>query len=178
MHTLFPFKSLYWCHFSCRQYSRKNASAYSWPWPLPNRPWVSVHVIRWSLVKSISRYSRIALLIWAFGHQAPPFFSCRILRIFTNYQLAFSYLIITYVLSCFNFCTLHFEDPRISSRNWMTPWSHHPGFFLLPCQEEECIFLKSSLLFYLYLSLSISVLTVCFRKSVQNVKININKLDK
>ena len=78
--TLSPIKFLYWCHFVSRQYSRKKASAYSWPWPFPNRPWVSVHAIRWFLVRSISRYSRIALLICAFGHQAPPFFSCRILQ--------------------------------------------------------------------------------------------------
>lgn len=63
-----------------RQYSKKNVSAYSWPWPLPNLPCVSVHVIRWFLVRSTSKYSLMSLLIWAFGHQAPPFFSCRILR--------------------------------------------------------------------------------------------------
>lgn len=78
--TLSPIKFLYWCHFVSRQYSRKKASAYSWPWPLPNRPWVSVHAIRWFFVRSISRYSLIALLICAFGHQAPPFFSCLILQ--------------------------------------------------------------------------------------------------
>lgn len=75
--TFSPLESLYTTHLlrDARQYSTRKASAYSWPWPLPNRPCVSVHVIRWSFCRSTSKYSLTSLLIWAFGHQAPPFFS-------------------------------------------------------------------------------------------------------
>lgn len=62
------------------QYSMRKYSANSCPCPLPNRPCVSVWVMIWSAGKSICRYSRTSLLICAFGHQAPPFFSCRILK--------------------------------------------------------------------------------------------------
>lgn len=63
-----------------RQYSTKKASAYSWPWPFPKRPCVSVHVTRCVFCRSTSKYSRTSLLICAFGHHAPPFFSCLILK--------------------------------------------------------------------------------------------------
>lgn len=82
VHTFCPRVSLYTIQ-SCRaslQYSTRNCSAYSWPWPLPKRPCVSVLVIKWGRIKSTSRYSRTSLLICAFGHHAPPFFSCRILQ--------------------------------------------------------------------------------------------------
>jgi len=82
IHTLLSFESLYSTHrpMDLLQYSTVNASVNSCPWPLPHRPWVSVHVTRWSSSRSISRYSLTSLLICAFGHHAPPFFSWRILK--------------------------------------------------------------------------------------------------
>lgn len=85
-HTLLSLESLYSTHrlMDFLQYSTVKASVYSWPWPLPHRPWVSVHVTKWSSSRSISKYSLTSLLICAFGHHAPPFFSWRILKTFTN----------------------------------------------------------------------------------------------
>lgn len=93
LRTLLSLESLYSTHrpMDFLQYSMVNASVNSCPWPLPHRPCVSVHVTKWSSSKSISRYSLTSLLIWAFGHHAPPFFSWRILKQTTGNVSCYNY---------------------------------------------------------------------------------------
>lgn len=58
-----------------RQYSTTYASVYSWPWPLPNLPWVRSAVITCICNKSICKYSLRPRETMCFGHQAPPLLS-------------------------------------------------------------------------------------------------------
>jgi len=73
---------------------------------------------------------------------------------FLSYSAKYSHIIMMVVHNYYtyfhvNLGTSHFGDRRISSHNWMTRWSLHPGFFLLPCRAEKCIFLKFWLPLYL-----------------------------
>lgn len=105
---------------------------YSWPWPLPKRPWVSVQVIMWFFVRSTSRYSFTPELIWAFGHQAPPSFSWRTLRTNIVNKLFYEdiYLCSTKVLDnqvpTVRYSDEHMQQTSENSRKYPTKWRRIP----------------------------------------------------
>lgn len=89
--TSSPLASWYLIHFDIfgLQYSNMYASAYSIPWPFPNRPCVSVAVIIWTVFKSIWIHSSGSVVACFNGHHAPPFLSVRTLKKSTISKILF-----------------------------------------------------------------------------------------